>query len=96
LETGALVIYQRPSFERRYKKLSPHQRARVDAAIARFQSAVGRPHEHAGIGIRPFGRYLEFRAGLDLRILALPEGGDFFLVCVGNHDEIRAYVKGDR
>lgn len=90
------MIYLRPGFDRRYRRLSDHQRARVDAAIARFESAIGRPHEHAGIGVRPFGRYLEFRAGLDLRVLALPSGGDFFLVCVGNHDEIRAYVKGTR
>jgi hypothetical protein len=88
------VIYLRAGFERRYRKLSPHQRAKVDAAIGRFQQSVGKPHQHAGIGIRPFGRYLEFRAGLDLRILAIGEAGDWFLVCVGNHDEIRAYVKG--
>ena len=88
------MIYTRTSFDRRYKKLSPRERARVDSAISRFASVLGRPHEHAGIGVRPFGRYLEFRAGLDLRILALPESGDFFLVCVGDHDSIRAYVKG--
>ena len=89
------MIYQRPGFERRYKKLSTHQRARVDAAVAHFEAAVGKPHEHLGLGLRQFGRYLEFRAGLDLRILALPELGDFFLVCVGGHDEIRAYVRGN-
>ena len=88
------MIYSRPSFLRRYKKLSAEQRAWVDAAIARFEQSVGRPHQHAGISLRPFGRYLEFRAGLKLRILALPESGDFFLMCVGNHEEIAAYVKG--
>jgi hypothetical protein len=89
------MIYQRPGFARRYKKLSAQQRARVDAAVARFQATVGKPHEHSGLGLRPFGRYLEFRAGLDLRILALPESGDFFLACVGDHNEIRAYVRGN-
>jgi hypothetical protein len=38
---------------------------------------------------------LEFRAGLDVRILALPESGDFFLVCVGDHEELRAFVKNN-
>jgi hypothetical protein len=38
---------------------------------------------------------VEFRAGLELRILALAEGGDFFLMCVGNHDELRAYVRNN-
>ena len=87
------MIYYRSGFERRYHKLGRLQQSSVDSAIARFQEKVGRPHEHAGISIRAFGRYLEFRAGLDLRILALPESGDFFLVCVGSHDEIRAYIR---
>ena len=87
------MIYYRPGFARRYKKLTEFQQSRVDSAIARFEQQVGRPHEHAGISIRAFGRYLEFRAGLELRILALPESGDFFLVCVGSHDAVRAYVR---
>ncbi len=87
------MIYYRPGFARRYRKLTRLQQSRVDSAIARFEQQVGRPHEHAGMGIRAFGRYLEFRAGLDLRLLALPESGDFFLVCVGSHDEIGAFIR---
>ena len=93
METGPVIYYQ-ASFHRRYKKLTPQQQVAVDDAVARFEQAVGRPHEHRGLSLRPFGRYLEFRAGLALRILALPESGDFFLVCVGNHDEVRAYIRG--
>ena len=89
------MIYTRPGFERRYKKLSPDQQARVDAAIEKFRSAIGNPHAHGGISLRPFGRHIEFRAGLDLRILTLPESGDFFLVCVGNHNEVRAYIRNN-
>jgi hypothetical protein len=89
------MIYAQPSFERRYKKLPPQKRSRVDSAVSRFEQSVGRPHQHGGIGLRPFGRYLEFRAGLDVRILALPESGDFFLVCVGDHEELRAFVKNN-
>ena len=89
------MIYYQAGFERRYKKLAPPQRSRVDAAVARFAEKIGRPHEHSGISPRAFGRYVEFRAGLELRILALAEGGDFFLVCVGNHDELRAYVRSN-
>jgi hypothetical protein len=89
------MIYVRAGFERRYKRLSPQQQSRVDSAVLRFQEAVGKPHAHSGIGLRPFGRYLEFRAGLQLRILAIAEAGDWFLVCVGDHDDIRAYVKNN-
>ena len=89
------MIYYRPGFARRYRKLGPLQRSRVDIAVGRFAEQVGRPHQHGGLGIRPFGRYLEFRVGLELRVLALPEGGDFFLTCVGTHDQIRAYVRSN-
>lgn len=57
------MIYSQPSFTRRYNKLTPANQSRVDAAVARLESAFGRPHLHAGIGIRPFGRYLELRVG---------------------------------
>jgi hypothetical protein len=87
------MIFHCPGFERRYKKLTPQQKTRIDAAIGRFEEALGRPHQHSALSLRPFGRYLEFRAGLDFRILALAESGDWFLMCVGNHDTIRAYVK---
>lgn len=50
------------------------------------------PSEHNGFSLLRSG---EFRAGLDLRILALPESGDFFLMCVGDHEEVRAYVKNN-
>ena len=89
------MIYYQPGFERRYKKRTPQQRSRVDAAVARFEEKIGRPHEHSGVSPRGFGRYVEFRAGLELRMLALAEGGDFFLMCVGNHDELRAYVRSN-
>ena len=90
------MIYQRSSFERRFKKLTLQQKLAVDNAVVRFQQAVGKPHAHSGLGLRPFCNYLEFRAGLDLRILVLPQEGDFFLVCVGNHNEIRAYIWQNR
>ena len=42
-----------------------------------------------------FERCLELRAGLDLRVLFLPDGGDLFPMCVGDHDEIKSYVRGN-
>ena len=42
-----------------------------------------------------FERYLELRAGLDLRVFFLPDGGDLFLMCVCDHDEIKSYVRGN-
>jgi hypothetical protein len=89
------VIYTRPRYDRAYRNLTPQQQARVVAAIARLSQSFGHPHRHSGLGIRPFGRYFEFRVGLGLRVLFLSEGADLFLSFVGTHDEVRAFLKSD-
>jgi hypothetical protein len=87
------VIYTRPRYDRAWRKLTPSQQAAVNAAVARLEAALGKPHEHSGLGLRAFGRYYEFRAGLGLRVLVLNESGDLFLCFVGNHDQVRAFIK---
>jgi len=37
--------------------------------------------------------YYEIRVGLGLRVLVLNESGDLFLCFVGNHDQVRAFIK---
>jgi len=87
------VIRVRRSFGRAYKKLTPQQQTTVDKAIAHLESSFGRPHLDAGIGLRPFGGYFEFRAGLGLRVLFVVQQSDPVLVVVGDHDAIRRFVK---
>jgi hypothetical protein len=87
------MIYVRPRYERAWRKLTNSQQAAVTAAVARLEGAFGRPHEHSGLGLRAFGRYYEFRAGLGLRVLALNDSGDLFLCFVGNHEQVRAFIK---
>lgn len=89
------MIYTRPRYERALHSLTSQQQAAVNAVVARLGSAFGHPHRHSSLGIRAFGKYFEFRAGLDLRILFLPEGGDLFLCFVGNHNQIRAFIRGN-
>ena len=84
------------SFDRAFARLTPEQQENVRSAIDLIPSAFGRPHLHGGIGIRPFGTYFECRSGLGLRILFLVESGDFILVTVGNHDQVRAYLRNNR
>jgi hypothetical protein len=87
------MIYARPRYERAWRKLTLSQQSAVNAAIARLEAGFGRPHEHSGLGLRAFGRYFELRAGLGLRVLFLNDGGDLFLCFVGNHDQVRAFIK---
>ena len=76
------MIYTLPSFDRARKQLSAAQASDLAAAVARLGASFGRPHLHAGLGLRPFGRYFEFRVGLRLRALFLPDAGDLFLVTI--------------
>ncbi len=87
------MIFTRPKFDRAYRSLTVEQQAAVTTAIARVEPVFGHPHLHSGLSLRPFGKYFEFRAGLDLRILFLPEGGNLHLCFVGNHNQVRAYIK---
>ena len=90
------MIVVRPAFERAAKHLSRVQKDAVNAAVERLPTVFGHPHQHSGAGLRPFGRYLELRVGLGLRILFLTEGGDLHLCTVGTHDAVRSYVKNNR
>lgn len=87
------VIFTRPKFDRSYRSLTAQHQAAVKVAIARVESAFGHPHLHSGIGLRPFGKYFEFRAGLDVRVLFLVEGGDLHLCFAGNHNQVRVFIK---
>ena len=89
-------MFRLPSFERAFRRLTTTQKAAVTAVLQQVPGAFGHPHRHVGLGLRPFGRYFECRAGLGLRVLFLVDQGDFFLVSVGNHDHIRNYFKNNR
>jgi hypothetical protein len=89
-------IYQRPAFLRALNKLPAATQTLVRAQARHAAESIGKPHLHSGVGIRPFGPYLEFRVRLDLRCLFLLEGGDLHLVVVGSHKEIATYVRNNR
>lgn len=87
------MILARPSFRRAHAKLSAADQSAVDAAIDKLPSVFGRPHAHSGLGVRPFGGFYEFRAGLALRVLFLFSRGDFILVTVGDHKTVAKFIR---
>lgn len=89
------MIYQRPAFVRALKKLPSKEQELVRQRARQAEAMLGQPHLHSGIGLRPFGRYQEFRVGLRLRCLFLMESGDIHLVTVGTHDEIANYIRNN-
>jgi hypothetical protein len=90
-----MKIYQRPGFVRALKKLPPAEPELIRQRARRAAEIIGHPHLHSSIGLRPFGRYKEFRIGLKTRCLFLLESGDLHLVIFGNHDEVAAYVRNN-
>ena len=69
-------------------------RADLLARLREVSSAFDRPHVLGGLGLRQLkpGCY-EVRAGLDVRAALLRDGGDLVLALVGNHDDIRRWLK---
>jgi hypothetical protein len=88
-------IYQRPAFVRAMKKRPATEQEQIRQRARRVAEVIGNPHAHSGLGVRPFGRYFEFRVGLQIRCLFLLEGGDMHLVMVGSHDELSAYIRNN-
>ena len=87
------MILTRPSYLRAFTRLSSTQQTAVNAAMGRLPEVFGRPHMHAGIGIRPFGGFYECRIGRDLRVLFIFDQGDFVLVTVGDHDAVARFIR---
>lgn len=76
------------------RQLADEPLDRLDAALRELRTVFGQPHRHAGLGIRRLKRnYFEFRVGRDLRVVFTLEGSTAILRTVGNHDQVRAYLK---
>lgn len=86
-------VFSIPSFDRAFKKLSTIDQSKVLAAAQQLPEAFGRPHVHAALGIRRIGTFYEFRVGLHWRVLFQVKEGNAFLATVGNHDDIRRFIR---
>jgi len=86
-----------PDLLREIRKLSKGKRAGIGAAIESACQAWGRPHEHSGIAIRSLGSGLfECRSGLDQRLLFQSLDGLLYFHFLGNHDEVRCFLRSHR
>jgi len=82
-------------FQRDVRDLDPQQRAAVFEALLALPGVLGDPHTHAGLGIRKLHRsgIWEARVGLGLRLVFGLEPSLLTLVRVGNHEEIRRFLR---
>ena len=83
-----------PQYRRRARQLSEDQRRQAASAADSLREAFGSPHRHSGLGIRRIGGNLyEFRVGRDLRVVFELSGSRAELMMIGNHDDVRRFLK---
>lgn len=82
-------------FEKDYKKLKAEGRIRMMHVLEKLPVLVGKPHLHAGVGIRklhPSGIF-EARIGLGLRLVFGLQQSKITLHRIGDHETISRYLK---
>jgi hypothetical protein len=78
----------------RLRALPKEQRREVGEAIAGMQEVFGKPHRHAGSGVRKLREgYYEVRLGLGQRLIFEDRGHALHFKLLGNHDEVRRFLK---
>ncbi len=83
-----------PRLRKRVKRLGATDREQISESLRALGAGFGRPHWHAGIGIRRLRKDLfECRAGLHWRIVFFAEKGLLTAYDVMTHDEIRAWLR---
>ena len=83
-----------PRLRKRVDKLSAADRAQVSESLRALADGFGRPHLHAGLGIRRLRKDLfECRAGLHWRVVFFAETGVLTAYDVMTHDEIKAWLR---
>lgn len=85
----------KPSFDRRFRKLTRQRREKARAAIESILAYLDRWSPlRPGMGLKNFHRnYWEIRVDIHDRIIFELTDRVIFWV-VGNHDEIRRFMKG--
>jgi hypothetical protein len=82
------------AFRVQVRALSKGDRGMIGSAISDIQEAFGNPHVHSGIGLRKLRpRLYEARIDLAQRLLFEDRDECLFFFKLGNHDEIRTYLK---
>jgi len=78
------------------KSIPAARRAEILAAMKAAEVAYGKPHLHAGVGLRRIPPFMECRCGLDLRLIFQREGKNLVFHLCGTHDEVESFLKNQR
>ena len=83
-----------PSFERSVKKLTHQDKDNLAESLEKFNLFLLSGETPAGLGFKKINHdKYEFRVDIRLRVVVKVEGEDYYLVLVGNHDEVKRYLR---
>lgn len=81
-------------FRAEARDLPAERQNQVALALEQLSQKFGQSHLHGGLGVRRLkGNYFEFRVGRDVRVIFTLGGSTATLRMVGNHDDVRKYLK---
>ena len=81
-------------FRRAYHRLSDDEQQLVDRALQQLASYLETGRASVGLGVKKLGAgVFEVRAGLALRIVYVADDAHCVLTVLGNHDEVRRFLK---
>jgi hypothetical protein len=83
-------------FRRCLRGFSDERMESILATMRAAAGAYGRPHLHAGIGLRIIDDFIECRDALDHRLLFQRDGGSLVFRFYGTHDAVRAFLRNRR
>jgi mRNA-degrading endonuclease RelE of RelBE toxin-antitoxin system len=88
------AIEFKKSFDRSYRCLSPSDQSKVDETIEAFLTILEENRLPSGLGLKKLVDDLwEIRVGLGLRIAFRMKKDRVEFGLVGNHDDIKRYIK---
>jgi mRNA-degrading endonuclease YafQ of YafQ-DinJ toxin-antitoxin module len=83
------------AFRADVRHLPKETRAKIGRALQLLERDFGHPHRHQGLGIRKLtATWFELRIGLDVRIVFQHRPDCLWFGHVGNHDEVRKFLRG--
>ena len=93
----SLALDLRPAAKSKLRTLPEAEAAGVWQAMQQVPGAFGRPHVHAGLGLRQLRPGLwEGRSGLHWRFLFRREGDWLVIVMLGTHGDVSRYLRNVR
>ena len=83
-----------PDLLAQLRQLPKAERRKIGVSIEAMRKNWGRPHLHAGCGIRRLAADLyECRVGLQSRLLFQSIGASLYFHFIGNHDQVQKFLR---